>query len=217
MAILFRDRNEAGLQLAERLDAGSETGPRIVLGIPRGGVSVAFPVARKLQARLDVFLAQKLGVPGQEELAFGAVSLGGEPFLDEQVIRSAGISAEQIGRIVAKTVGMLERRADLYRGDRQAIEVAGKSVVLVDDGIATGASMFSAIRAVRALGPARLVVAVPVAPASTCRWLRGEVDELVCLHAPEEFYAVGQFYGDFGAVGDEEVTSLLRRAEAQRW
>jgi putative phosphoribosyl transferase len=216
MAILFRDRNEAGLHLAERLESGSETGPRIVLGIPRGGVSVAFPVARKLQATLDVFLAQKLGVPGQEELAFGAVSLDGEPFLDEQVIHSAGISQEQIGRIVAKAMAMLERRAELYRGERAAIEVAGKSVVLVDDGIATGASMLSAIRALRALGPARLVVAVPVAPASTCRWLRGEVDELVCLYAPEEFYAVGQFYGDFGAVGDEEVTSLLRRGEAER-
>ena len=216
MAILFRDRDDAGRQLAERLGAGSEAGRGIVLGIPRGGVSVAFPVARKLQAPMDVFLAQKLGVPGQEELAFGAVSLGGEPFLDEQVIRAARISEEQISRIVAKAVATLERRAELYRGERAAIEVAGKSVVLVDDGIATGASMFSAIRALRAMGPARLVVAVPVAPPSTCRWLRGELDELVCLHVPEEFYAVGQFYGDFGAVGDEEVTSLLRRAEAER-
>ena len=217
MAILFRDRDDAGRQLAERLGAGSEAGRGIVLGIPRGGVSVAFPVAQKLQVPLDVFLARKLGVPGQEELAFGAVALGGAPYLDEQVIQAAGIPQEQIERIVAEAVATLELRAELYRGEQPALEVAGKTVVLVDDGIATGASMFAAVRALRGLGPARLVVAVPVAPESTIRWLRSEVDELVCLHAPEDFYAVGQFFGDFGQVSDEEVTSLLGRARAQRW
>jgi putative phosphoribosyl transferase len=215
MATLFDDRDDAGRQLAGRLEGVARAGGLVVLGIPRGGVSVAFPVARKLQTPLDVFLARKLGVPGQEELAFGAISLGGKPLFDEGVIRAAGISAEQIARVVAEARATLERRAALYRGERSASSVGGRTVALVDDGIATGASMLAAVRELRELGPARLVVAVPVAPASTCRWLQREVDELVCLAAPEEFHAVGQFYRSFEQVRDEEVTALLRRADAE--
>lgn len=215
MAMLFDDRDDAGRRLAGRLEGVARVDALVVLGIPRGGVSVAFPIARKLHAPLDVFLTRKLGVPGQEELAFGAISLDGKPLLDEGVIRTAGISAEQIARVVAEARATLERRAALYRGERSAVAVAGRTAILVDDGIATGASMLAAVRALRAVGPARLVVAVPVAPASTCRWLRREVDELVCLEAPEDFYAVGQFYRQFEQIGDEEVIALLRRAEAE--
>ncbi len=213
---IFDNREDAGRRLAERLAnlAGSEGA--LVLGIPRGGVSVAFEIAQKLYAPLDVFLSRKLGVPGHEELAFGAVSVGGKPILDEQVIHAAGISGTEIERILAAAVATLSQRAELYRGDRPPIEVAGKTVMLVDDGIATGASMLAAVRALRELKPARLAVAVPVAPASTCAWLRREVDELVCLYAPEDFYAVGQFYRDFSQVSDEEVAALLRRAAADQ-
>ena len=212
--MIFDSREDAGQQLAKRLEGF--TGPipplPLVLGIPRGGVSVAFQVAQKLYAPLDVFLTRKLGVPGHEELAFGAVSFGGQPVLDEQVIHAAGISPQQIERIAAAAAETLKQRAELYRTDRPPLPVEGRTVILVDDGIATGASMLAAVRALREQKPARMVVAVPVAPASTYAWLRREADELVCLYAPEDFYAVGQFYRDFSQVSDEEVASLLRRA-----
>ena len=212
--MIFRNREDAGRQLAERLEVFAVPRPPRVLGIPRGGVSVAFQVARKLYAPLDVFLARKLGVPGHEELAFGAMAVGGRPMLDEQVIRVTGISAQQIEQIAAATAATLNQRAKLYRGERPPIDVAGETVILVDDGIATGASMLAAIRALQEQKPARLVVAVPVAPAPTCAWLRREVDELICLYAPDDFYAVGQFYRDFSQVSDEEVAALLQRATA---
>lgn len=213
MARIFDNREDAGRQLAERL--ATQPGPQrpLVLGIPRGGVSVAFQIARKLYAPLEVFLSRKLGVPGHEELAFGAVSVGGKPVLDEQVIHAAGISEREIARIMAAAQESLNRQAVLYRGDRPPPETAGKTVMLVDDGIATGASMLAAVRALREQEPARIVVAVPVAPAATCAWLRREVEEVVCLYTPADFYAVGQFYLDFSQVSDEEVAALLRRAE----
>lgn len=217
MAIFFESRVDAGSRLADwlgdRLAGEFETKCLIVLGIPRGGVVVAFPVAQKLQAPLDIFLARKLGVPGHEELAFGAIAAGGKRFLDDAVIRSAGISERQIERIASEAEATLNRRAALYRSGRPPVAVEGRMVILVDDGIATGASIFSAILALREMKPAKLVVAVPVAPAPTCTWLRDEVDELVALHSPEDFYAVGQFYRDFSQVSDAEVASLLRRSE----
>ena len=208
---MFRDRQEGGRKLAERLHAYANREDVIVLGIPRGGVPVAFEVARALHAPLDIFLSRKLGVPGQEELAFGAIAMGGTRVLDREIIEAVGISEEQIERITAKVKKELERRENLYRGARPPLRVKGLTAVLVDDGIATGSSMRAAIHALRQMKPARVVVAVPVAPQSTCSRLTNEVDELVCVDTPEDFYAIGQFYEDFSQVADEEVTALLLR------
>jgi len=209
--MIFEDRADAGRRLAEPLQEFADRKDVVVLGIPRGGVAVAFEVAMALRVSLDIFLSRKLGVPGQEELAFGAVAAGDGRYLDEQVIQAAAISEAQIERITAEVRETLQRRAVRYRGNRAALVVAGRTVVLVDDGIATGASVYAAIRALREIRPAALVLAVPVAPASTAAWLRRQVDKLVCLYAPEEFYAVGQFYRNFSQVEDDEVVGLLRR------
>jgi putative phosphoribosyl transferase len=209
----FANREDAGRQLAARLGAYADRENVIVLGIPRGGVSVAFEVAQALHAPLDIFLSRKLGVPGYEEIAFGAIAAGDGRFLDKQVIKAAGISERQIESITQQVRETLEQRAALYRGKRPPLQVAGRTVVLVDDGIATGASVYAAINALQHMKPSRLMVAVPLAPASRCSWLRGQVDELICLYAPERFHAVGQFYQSFTQVTDEEVTELLRRAK----
>jgi putative phosphoribosyl transferase len=211
--MIFANREDAGRQLAARLSAYANRDDVIVLGIPRGGVTVAFEVAEALHAPLDIFLSRKLGVPGYEEIAFGAIAAGDGRFLDEQVIKAAGISKWQIEAITQQVRETLEQRAALYRGNRSPLQVAGRTVILVDDGIATGASVYAAINALQQMKPARLVVAVPVAPPSTCSWLRREVDDLICLYAPERFYAVGQFYQSFTQVTDEEVTELLRRGK----
>jgi len=213
--MIFGDRVEAGRHVAERLRAYANRADVIVLGIPRGGVPVAFEVATELNVPLDVFLSRKLGVPGQEELAFGAVATGGVRVLDEELIESVGISKQEIEEITRKARAELERRERVFRGDRPPLDLQGKIAILIDDGIATGASMRAAIRALRQHKPARVVVAIPVAPLSTCHHLRPEVDELVCIHMPESFYAIGQFYADFSQVPDEEVTRLIHRA-AQR-
>ncbi|MGA2510275.1 MAG: phosphoribosyltransferase [Candidatus Acidiferrales bacterium] len=212
--MIFDDRVDAGRQLAGKLGAYAGRKDVIVLGIPRGGVPVAFEVARALKAPLDIFLSRKLGVPGQEELAFGALATGGVRVLDRDLIAQVGISEREIDQIAASVKKELERRARVYRGLRPALNVKGKTVLLVDDGIATGSSMLAAINALRQMEPARLVVAVPVAPYDTCKRLRSVVDELVCVDTPETFYAIGQFYGDFSQVRDEEVTELIRRANA---
>ncbi len=209
---LFQNRAEAGRKLAEQLHAYANRKDVIVLGIPRGGVPVAFEVAKVLHAPLDIFLSRKLGAPGQEELAFGAIATGGTRVLDWEIIEAIGISEEQIDQITAKVKKELERRANLYRGARPPLKVEGLTVLLVDDGIATGSSMRAAIQALRQMKPARIVVAVPVAPQSTCSRLGREVDELVCVHSPQDFYAIGQFYEDFSQTADEEVTELLRQA-----
>jgi len=209
--MIFDDRVDAGRRLAQRLHAYAKRGDVIVLGIPRGGVPVAAEVATALGAPLDVFVSRKLGVPGQEELAFGAVATGGVRVLDRDLIESVGISKQEIEQITERVRGELERRERLYRGSGPPLQLEGKIAILVDDGIATGSSMLAAIQALRHLKPARIVVAVPVAPLSTCHRLRSEVDELVCVHMPEEFYAIGNFYSDFSQVADEEVTELLRR------
>ena len=211
-AMIFKNREDAGRQLAKQLEEFADRDDVLVLGIPRGGVSVAFEIAHSLHLPLDIFLSHKLGVPWQEELAFGAIAAGGERTLDEQVVRMEGISPQEIERVTEQVRQMLDRRSVLYRSERAPHLIASRTIILVDDGIATGASMAVAIQALRQMGPSAILVAVPVAPASTCAWLRTLVDRLVCLYAAHDFYAVGQFYEDFSQVGDEEVIDLLRRA-----
>ena len=212
----FRDRQDAGRQLAKLLMKYANLEDVTVLGVPRGGVPVGFEMAVALRAPLDIFLSHKLGVPGQEELAFGAVAAGDGRFLDYEIIHAAGISPAQIEQISQATRATLEERARLYRGDRPPISVQGRTVILVDDGIATGASIYAAIHALRQMNPKNLIVAVPVAPISTINWLRSslrpDIDELVVANSPEYFYAVGQFYDHFSQTTDEEVVTLLRRA-----
>jgi putative phosphoribosyl transferase len=209
---VFRDRVDAGGKLAKQLSTYANRSDVIVLGIPRGGVPVAFEVANALNAPLDVFLSRKLGVPGQEELAFGAVATGGIRVLDHELIDAVGIPEHEIERITEHVKMELERREDVYRSGRPPLDVEGQTVILVDDGIATGSSMRAAINALRQMKPARIVIAVPVAPVSTCERLREDVDELVCIDTPEPFFAIGQFYEDFSQLTDEEVTLLLHRA-----
>jgi len=210
--LIFQDRAHAGHMLASKLHAYADRKDVLVLGIPRGGVPVAFEVAKALHAPLDIFVSRKLGVPGQEELAFGAVASGGVRILDREIIEGVGISEQQIEEITARVTKELERRQRLYRGARPPLKVDGQTVLLVDDGIATGSSMRAGIKALQQMKPARLVVAVPVAPQLTYSHLRHQVDELVCLQTPRYFYAIGQFYGDFSQISDDEVTGLLQLA-----
>jgi len=210
--VVFRDREDAGRKLAAQLCGYKNRKEVIVLGIPRGGVPVAYEVAKALDAPLDIFVSRKLGVPWQEELAFGAVATNGTRVLDREIVEAVGISDEEIEQITARVKQELERREHLYRGKLPPLKLDGLTVILVDDGIATGSSMRAAIHALRQMKPAKIVVAVPVAPQSTCKRLKSEVDHLVCVHTPEEFYAIGQFYEDFSQVADEEVTELLHRA-----
>jgi putative phosphoribosyl transferase len=209
----FVDRKDAGRKLAERLAAYANRDDVVVLGTPRGGVPVAFEVAVRLFAPLDVFLLRKLGVPGHEELAFGAIASGGVRVLDHETIEALGISEQDIEQVTTDELKELERREKAYRGERPALDVKTKTVILVDDGVATGSSMRAGIRALRQLQPKRIVVAVPVAPVGTCNQLSKEVDEFVCVVTPPLFYAIGQFYEDFTQVSDEEVLALLGRAD----
>jgi len=208
---IFTDRVQAGRMLAERLKAYADRKDVTVLGIPRGGIPVAFEIAEALGAQLDVFVARKLGVPGQEELAFGAIASGGVRVLDPDIIGAVGISNSDIEEVTSREQRELERRERLYRGNRASLDIGGRTAILVDDGIATGSSIRAAISALRHLQPARLVVAAPVAPLSTCARLRQEVDDLVCVDMPRTFRAIGEFYEDFSQVTDQEVTDLLQR------
>jgi predicted phosphoribosyltransferase len=210
----FRDRRDAGRVLAERLQIYKGRGDLLVLALPRGGVPVAFEVARELQAPLDVLLVRKLGLPGHEELAIGAVATGGIRVLDEALLRQFGISAETVEGIAEREGRELQRRERAYRAEQPPPDPAGSTVILVDDGLATGASMRAAVRALRRSGPAAVVVAVPVAPAATCAALREDADAVVCARTPEPFAAVGQWYEDFSQTSDEEVRELLAAARA---
>jgi putative phosphoribosyl transferase len=208
----FRDRTEAGRILAERLAHFAGRDDVLVLGLPRGGVPVAAEVARALGAPLDVFLVRKLGLPGQEELAMGAIASGGARVVNEELVDTLAIRKELIDEIAVREGEELRRREVLYRGARPPPDVEGKVVILVDDGLATGSSMRAGVAALRRLRPARIVVAVPVAPASTCEELRPEVDELVCAGTPQPFYAVGVWYENFDQVDDDAVRALVQSA-----
>jgi len=210
--VIFKDRSDAGRLLAHRLGEYANRPGVIVLGIPRGGVVVAFEVAMALNAPLDVFVLRKLGVPEHEELAFGAIASGGVRVLDHEIVDAVGIPDLEIKRVTEMEKQELERREKAYRAGRKPLDVEGLTVILVDDGIATGSSIRAGIDALRQMKPARLVIAVPVAPESTVRRLRRMVDEFVCLDTPESFYGVGQFYSDFSQVSDEEVRNLIGRA-----
>ncbi len=205
----LRDRKQAGRMLAEKLVGYAGRSDVIVLGLARGGVEVAHEIAKALQAPLDVFLVRKLGVPGFEELAMGAISTGDVQIIDPDVVESFGLSQSEIDGVVTIERHELARRERAYRGQRLRLDPQGRTVILVDDGIATGSTMRAAIAAVRKLGPARIVVAVGVAPLSTCMILRSEANEVVCLLTPRDFRAVGQFFIDFPQLSDEDVRSLL--------
>ena len=209
---VFRDRTEAGRVLAERLAEYADRPDVIVLALPRGGVPVGYEVAQALHAPLDVFIVRKLGVPGHEELAMGAVATGGVRVLNEQVVRALGIPDHVIDSVARWELEELARRERVYRGDRPPPDVQGRTVILVDDGLATGSTMLAAVRALRQQRPARIVVAVPIASRDTCELLRDEVDDVICAATPEPFYAVGLWYENFEQTTDEEVRELLARS-----
>ena len=215
MVIIFHDRRHAGRALAQivRDECANEltAGDAIVLGLPRGGVPVAFEVAHELHLPLDVFVVRKLGVPGQEELAMGALASGGVIVLQDDVIRAYRISQDTIDSAVARERIEIERRETAYREGRPPAQLQGRTVILVDDGLATGATMKAAARALRPTAR-RVIVAVPVAALGTCEELREQVDRLVCIECPEFFHAVGEFYRNFDQTTDDEVRALLAQA-----
>lgn len=208
---MFEDRAAAGQALATLLAARHFPDP-VVLGLPRGGVPVAFEVARALGAPLEVLVARKLGAPGNPEYALGAIAEGGAVVLEDEAVAESGAGEAELARLVEQETAELARRVRAYRGDRPLPPLAGRTAILVDDGIATGRTALAAVRALRRLGPRRLVLAAPVAAAETAAKLRGEVDELVCLAEPELFFAVGSWYERFGQTSDDEVRELLERA-----
>jgi putative phosphoribosyl transferase len=210
--VIYRNRSEGGRYLAAQLTSYSDRDDVLVLGLPRGGVPVAFEVAKALHAPLDIFLVRKLGVPGHEELAMGAISTGGVRVLNEDVVDYLGIPGDVIDAVAADELLELERREHAYRGDRPEPDVRGKTIILVDDGLATGSTMRAAAAALRQLKPARIVVAVPVSAPQTCDEYQMGVDEIICAVTPEPFYGVGLWYNDFSQTTDEEVRDLLERA-----
>ena len=204
----FRDRREAGRVLAARLADYRDRDDVVVLGLARGGLPVAFEVASALRAPLDVFVVRKLGVPQWPELAMGALA-GGQVVLNDDVVARIGVDDDQLQAVIDRETAELQRRERAYRGDRPPVDLHGKTVLVVDDGIATGASMRAAVQAVRRSDPATIVVAVPVGPATACRRLTGDADAVVCASTPPAFDAVGQVFDDFHQVSDAEVRELL--------
>jgi len=211
--MIFRNRIDAGRQLAQRLQHFADRNDVIVLALPRGGVPIGYEVPHALNAPLDVFLVRKVGVPGHAEYAMGAIASGGVRVLNDEAMRMLGISNETFEAVVADEEVELKRRETLYRDGRPAPDVQNKTVILVDDGLATGSSMKAAVHALRRLGPAYIVVAVPVGAADTCAALANEADEAICAREPDPFYGVGLWYQDFTPTSDEEVKELLARAE----
>jgi putative phosphoribosyl transferase len=213
---LFKDRTDAGQFLARKMGSFKDRPDLIVLALPRGGVPVAFQVATAIRAPLDVFVVRKLGAPNHEELAFGAIASGGVTVLNREIIEAVGISEKEINATVARDQIELARRERAYRGDIPSPSRSGASVILIDDGIATGSTMLAAVRALRKENVAEITVAVPVAAAAVCNQLLPEVDSNVCAATPEPFQAVGIWYEDFSQTTDEEVRQLIKRAARQR-
>ena len=213
---LFRDRIEAGRRLANVLDGYAGRSGVVVLALPRGGVPVAFEVAKSLDAPLDIFVVRKLGLPGDEELAMGAVASGNVRVINDEVVRSYGVSEDVLDAVAEREEIELNRRERLYRGNAPAPDVGGKTILLVDDGIATGSTMRAAVSALRRQFPSRIIVAVPVAPPSTFKELQSEADEVVSVMTPEPFYAVGKWYEIFDQTTDNQVRDLYERAEHRR-
>ena len=211
---LFTHRKQAGEALAAALGAYADRPDVLVLALPRGGVPVGFQVAEALHAPLDVFIVRKLGVPGQPEYAMGAIASGGVRVLNDELTRQLRIPQGAIEQVARAELRELQRREHLYRADRPAPDVRGRTVLIVDDGLATGSTMLAAVRALRKQQPARIVVAVPLAAHDTCQALRREADEVVCLETPDPFVAVGLWYADFGQTTDREVQELLVRARS---
>ncbi|MGO0123475.1 phosphoribosyltransferase [Desulfothermobacter acidiphilus] len=205
---MFTDRVDAGRRLAERL-RGREYPQGLVLGIPRGGVVVGAEIARELNLPLDVIIPRKIGAPGNPELAIGAVTQDGVPIFNEALVRQLGVTEAERERLVQEALAEVKRRLQRYRASLPPISWRGRTIILTDDGIATGFTVLAALRSLRRAGPREIILAVPVAPPDTLASLRPEVDELVCLYAPELFMAVGQFYEDFPQTTDEEVIALL--------
>jgi putative phosphoribosyl transferase len=213
---IYRDRTEAGQILAQHVIAKVPDLNPLVLALPRGGVPVAFEVARALHAELDIFLVRKLGLPGHEELAIGAIASGGVRVLNRDLIEELQLSEGLIDRVTAIEEQELERRERLYRENRPAPVIRDRTVILIDDGLATGASMMAGVRALRPQNPRRIIVAVPVAAPETCQQFRAEADEVICPSTPEPFGAVGAWYDDFSQTTDDEVRKLLERAVRER-
>jgi putative phosphoribosyl transferase len=213
--MMFSNRADAGRQLAAHLEGYARGRDAIVLALPRGGVPVAYEVAKALGAPLDIYVVRKLGVPWHPELAMGAVASGGTYVVDEATVEMAGVTDEEFEAVLLRELAELARRESAYRGNRPEPNLTGKSVIVVDDGLATGASMFSAVAALRQRAPAEIAVAVPVAPVDTCARLERQADRVFCPHKMVRFGAVGLYYADFSQVGDEDVRRLLRLAAGE--
>lgn len=208
----FHDRNDAGRELANKLIAYTNKPNVLVLGLPRGGVPVAFAVAEKLHAPLDIFIVRKLGVPDYEELAMGALAQGNITIFNQEIVNSMRISQSAINAVIAKEAEELARRNQEYRQNKPFPEITGKIIILIDDGLATGATMRAAITAIKKMHPEKLIVAIPVAAADSYKAIKELVDEIICLEIPEPFYAVGSWYVDFSQTTDGEVIALLKQA-----
>jgi len=215
-SMIFRDRRHAGTELSERLDSYADRNDVLVLALPRGGVPVGFEVARSLRAPLDVLVVRKLGMPGHEELAIGAIATDGVRVINEELLERAGIGAAAVESVVERERLELDRRESVYRAGRSRPQIAGKVVIVIDDGLATGATMRAAVAVLRNLGPARVIVAVPVAVESACDALRAEADEVICARTPKSFHGVGEWYADFTQVDDAQVRDLLSRASERQ-